>query len=352
MIRGSVAGCSVSRSRFSAKLGLPYPFECSSDFSDIASFREVVHAVREASEYMSSIIGVALRISGFRGWEYSGQRFNLYSFGLEDSEGRPLGVIRVVESGGYIVNLTGALFGSASVYSEVLGQLDFGDRIEEGDNLAHVMLDRKPKEGPMPWGQKSIGKFVIYAAEGIPKVDLASWRLEILGDVKSPVVLSYDELNKLSYSIAQDDFHCVTGWSVLGVEWRGARLSDLLKMARVDAEDGWVVFESVGGYTTIVPMKEALSPGSMVVVGMNGRPLSEEAGFPARIYIPQLYGWKHAKWLAKIIVVRSYEDGYWEALSYHERGLAWSEERFKVRNFLVAEEGALLGDPRPLKPDA
>jgi DMSO/TMAO reductase YedYZ molybdopterin-dependent catalytic subunit len=50
------------------------------------------------------------------------------------------------------------------------------------------------------------------------------------------------------------------------------------------------------------------------------------------------------------VVLADYVDGYWEALSYHERGLVASEERFKVRNTLIADEGRLLGAPRPIKP--
>jgi DMSO/TMAO reductase YedYZ molybdopterin-dependent catalytic subunit len=45
--------------------------------------------------------------------------------------------------------------------------------------------------------------------------------------------------------------------------------------------------------------------------------------------MPQLYGWKSAKWLNRIEFMKDYKDGYWEMYGYHERGDIWDEERFK-----------------------
>ena len=68
---------------------------------------------------------------------------------------------------------------------------------------------------------------------------------------------------------------------------------------------------------------------SIVALKMNGKPLSPEQGFPARPFMPHLYGWKSAKWLTKIEFIPDYRDGYWEAYGYHERGDVYEEERFK-----------------------
>jgi DMSO/TMAO reductase YedYZ molybdopterin-dependent catalytic subunit len=68
---------------------------------------------------------------------------------------------------------------------------------------------------------------------------------------------------------------------------------------------------------------------SIIAFQMNGRPIPQQQGFPARPFIPQLYGWKSAKWLTEIEFMPEYKDGYWEAYGYNERGDIWEEERFK-----------------------
>ncbi|MMZ68783.1 TMAO/DMSO reductase [compost metagenome] len=100
---------------------------------------------------------------------------------------------------------------------------------------------------------------------------------------------------------------------------------------------------------TVIPLEEALE-GVLLAFKLNGKPLPVENGGPARLVAPRLYGWKNAKWVSRITVHEEYQDGYWEALAYHERGLAAAQERFKVRNPEVAREGSLPGPPRPLKP--
>jgi DMSO/TMAO reductase YedYZ molybdopterin-dependent catalytic subunit len=89
------------------------------------------------------------------------------------------------------------------------------------------------------------------------------------------------------------------------------------------------MFHCADGYTTPVPLEDAMTEDSMIAFKMNGEPIPVEQGFPARPFIPQLYAWKSAKWLAKIEFMENYEDGYWEARGYHERGNVSNEERFK-----------------------
>ncbi|WP_243637317.1 sulfite oxidase-like oxidoreductase [Aeropyrum pernix] len=350
-LEGSVLGCIVRKSSLSAILGLPYPFECTSDMKGIEGYKDIKEAAREASSFLSKMLGVQASVARFRGWEYLGDRFNLFSFELEGN-GRTLGVIRVVESGGYVINITGALLGVASVEAPILEELSGGRDVREGEVLELVMLRRPSGQvgDKMPYGQKTVPKFIIYAAEGLQKVDTKGWRLGIEGNVEKPLSLAYSDLLELASDRGRFDFHCVTGWSVMGRVWEGISLKHLIHMARPRPSVNWVAIVSTGGYTTVIPLEEALRDESMVALLLDGRPLPEENGYPARIFIPSLYGWKHAKWVEKIVLLDEYVDGYWEALSYHERGRVSLEERFKVRNVEVAREGRLLGKPRPLKP--
>ena len=100
--------------------------------------------------------------------------------------------------------------------------------------------------------------------------------------------------------------------------------------ARVRKPDAdWTIFHCADGYTAPVPTEYAVREDSILALRINGKPLSAEQGYPARPFIPDLYGWKSAKWLNRIEFVEAYRDGYWERFRYHERAEVWNGERFK-----------------------
>ncbi len=181
----------------------------------------------------------------------------------------------------------------------------------------------------LPRGQKIIAKPVIYAVKGFPKINLDKWKLEVKGLVEKPLKLSYADLESMATSRVESMFHCVTGWSLDKNVWEGVSLRLLAEKAGVKDNAWWVLVRGMDGYTTVVPLEDFLHPQSLLVLRINGEQLSMEQGFPARIFIPHLYGWKHAKWVKEIIFREDYVDGYWETLGYHERGNIWLEERFK-----------------------
>ncbi|RLG89107.1 MAG: sulfite oxidase-like oxidoreductase [Thermoprotei archaeon] len=181
-----------------------------------------------------------------------------------------------------------------------------------------------------PPGQRIIPNFIIYRILGQPKVNLNLWRLKISGLVKRKLELSYDELLSMPLKAIVSDFHCVTGWSVKSIKWEGIPLKYLAMKAEVLKSAKWVYVESLDGYTTIIPIADFLNENSLLVIKINDKPLSIEQGFPARIFVPHLYGWKSAKWVTQLRFINHYEDGFWEALGYHERGNVWLDERFKA----------------------
>ena len=170
---------------------------------------------------------------------------------------------------------------------------------------------------------------MVYAAMGIPRVDPKSWQLKIDGLVDHPLEYSYDQLVSLPQTHYTKSFHCVTRWSIKDAEWDGVLIRDLVATASVRPEAKWVMFHCVDGYATPVPTEYAIRDDALLAFKINGKPLSAEQGFPARPFMPDLYGWKSAKWLNRIEFMRDYRDGYWEDFGYHERAQIWDEERFK-----------------------
>jgi DMSO/TMAO reductase YedYZ molybdopterin-dependent catalytic subunit len=188
-------------------------------------------------------------------------------------------------------------------------------------------------EKEVPPGQRYVKKFIYYAALGVPKVDINSYKLIILGEVEKRIELTYEQLLNIINAKYIKDFHCVTGWSVANVEWEGVKIKTLAEMAKVKNTAKWVMFYSLDGYTSIVPIEDALTDDAIIALKMNGKPLDIKSGFPARPFIPHLYAWKSAKWLTAIEFRKDYADGFWEERGYHERGNIWEEERFKGENY-------------------
>jgi DMSO/TMAO reductase YedYZ molybdopterin-dependent catalytic subunit len=180
-----------------------------------------------------------------------------------------------------------------------------------------------------PPNQKYIKEFIFYGALGVPRVDVATYRLRVDGLVERPLELNYDQLKALPQVKVDRPSHCVTGWSVDKTVWSGPSLPELLKEAGVRAEASWVMFKSLDGYDTPIPIEDAKAEEAVVALALNGEPISLEMGFPARPFMPHLYLWKSAKWLTEITLLDKYRDGFWEARGYHERGNIWEEERFK-----------------------
>lgn len=181
----------------------------------------------------------------------------------------------------------------------------------------------------LPRGQVWGKKFVVYAALGIPRVDPDKWRLKVDGLVSSPLTYTYSQLTSIPQTRYSSSFHCVTRWSIKDVEWEGVPLQAIVTPARVRPDAKWVMFHCEEGYSTPVPIEDALGADALLAFKLNGKPLTAEQGFPARPFFPNLYAWKSAKWVNRIELIGGYQDGYWEMYGYHERANAREEERFK-----------------------
>ena len=175
------------------------------------------------------------------------------------------------------------------------------------------------------WGRK----WIIYAALDIPDVDSQKWNLRVDGLVEKQLDYSYRDFLMLPMKKYRKSFFCVTKWSIKDPEWEGVPMKFIAEAAGVKPEATWVMFHCADGYTTPVPLEDALHEDAIVALKLNGEPLPVEQGFPARPFFPHLYGWKSAKWLTRIEFIPEYRDGYWEAYGYHERAGVWDEERFK-----------------------
>lgn len=161
-----------------------------------------------------------------------------------------------------------------------------------------------------------------------PRVDRASYRLSVAGACEQPLTLSFEDLLALPQVDDVSDFHCVTTWSKLDVPWRGVRLADVLAVAHPTDAARHVLCHGYDGYTTNLPLEEALKPDVLVVHTVYGEPLPHAHGGPVRVVTPQLYAWKGAKWLSALELLVDDQPGFWEQRGYSNSAHPWREDRY------------------------
>jgi DMSO/TMAO reductase YedYZ molybdopterin-dependent catalytic subunit len=168
-----------------------------------------------------------------------------------------------------------------------------------------------------------VGGWRIYTISGsMPLFDPATWRLEIAGLVRKPRTLTYADLLALPRAEQISTFHCVTGWTVKDVHWAGVRFRDLLMLAEPLPEARAIRFVSMEEpYTDSLTLRQATLPDAMLAYELAGEPLTRAHGSPARVVIPEMYGYKGVKWLNRMELVASQPTGYWEGLGYDQN--AW-----------------------------
>ena len=170
----------------------------------------------------------------------------------------------------------------------------------------------------------AINKFRIRSVEQNPVFDPSTWKLTIDGLVNISLAISYDELLKLESEEQVSDFHCVEGWSVENVKWKGVRLKVLFNKAEILPEAGFASFHSASGiYSDSLSIKESLEPGVMLAYMMNDGPLPEEQGLPLRLLMPRMFGYKNVKWVNRITLTKEQETGYWENLGFKSDGVSY-----------------------------
>ncbi|MBX7158731.1 MAG: molybdopterin-dependent oxidoreductase [Acidimicrobiia bacterium] len=175
------------------------------------------------------------------------------------------------------------------------------------------------------------GRFRIYTVtDSLPTASLADWRLAVAGDVDSPLSLDYGSLRGLGTVDETSDFHCVTGWSVYDCVWSGVPLATVLDAAGASSTDGAVAFASFdGAYTESLTMEQARRPENLIATHLGGEPLSQAQGYPARVIVPSMYGYKGTKWVSEITVTDSADPGYWEVRGYDQDGWVGASNGYK-----------------------
>ena len=193
------------------------------------------------------------------------------------------------------------------------------------DNRRGLPPGQKPIKRLLRWGENhgTIGG-------SVPKTDLRKWVLTIDGEVKKATKLGWDDLHNLLTVKSESDFHCVEGWSVLGLKWEGIPFKYVMGMVEPKNTANFVSFECADGYTTSLSLQELIGDDILLAYKLDGEYLKEGIGAPLRLVVPNKYGYKSAMWITRMKFTVMKEIGYWERRGYSDTADVWRNDRFSA----------------------
>jgi DMSO/TMAO reductase YedYZ molybdopterin-dependent catalytic subunit len=224
---------------------------------------------------------------------------------------------------------------------------DLARRIEEGRALLQARFADKIRATPsrsdrtplgsgarnrhgmpkLPPKQSALASWPVLDLGEQPVIPLERWKLQLDGEVDEPLVLRWADFQALPQVEDSSDFHCVTGFSRLDMAWKGVRFETVAALARPVPSATHVMCHGADGYSTNLPLEEALKEDVLLVHSANGEPLSTEHGGPVRVVTPELYAWKGAKWVSRIEFMTHDRRGYWEIRGYSNTAHPWRDDR-------------------------
>ena len=135
------------------------------------------------------------------------------------------------------------------------------------------------------------------------------------------LLLTMDDVNRLSHQDLVTQFKCIEGWSEI-VHWGGVRLRDFIAAypPALNAKGElpkYIYMETPDGdYYTGYELRECMHPQSILVTEMAGKPIGQYHGAPVRLHMPIKYGYKQIKRIALIAYTDEKPDDYWTKLGY------------------------------------
>lgn len=170
--------------------------------------------------------------------------------------------------------------------------------------------------------------FVRYHHAVIPQVDRDAWRLLVGGGgARQPLSLSLNELQQQFEHVEITALCLCSGHRrglanphVPGIQWgsgamgtarwRGVRLKDVLEKAGLAAETVEIAFDGADGtvfpaspdFQKSLPTAKALDQNTLIAFDMNGEPLPQWHGAPARLVVP---GWTATYWMKHVVSIEA-----------------------------------------------
>jgi sulfite dehydrogenase (cytochrome) subunit A len=210
-----------------------------------------------------------------------------------------------------------------------------------------LITDRPPQlETPLHYFRQDLTPneafFVRWHESAVPtRVDLATFRLRIGGNVERPLVLSVDDLKQTFEPVTITALGICSGnsrslfvppvpgsqWVHGGMgnaRWTGVRLNDLLDRAGLKAGSVEITLQGLdrspmpglADFKKALPIEHATDGTLIVAYEMNGAPMPLLNGFPLRLIVPGYYATYWIKSLADIHVATEPLHNIWQDVAY------------------------------------
>ena len=149
-----------------------------------------------------------------------------------------------------------------------------------------------------------------------PRIRPSFWSLEVTGLVERPQTYRFEDLVAMPSVIQETTLECISNEIGDGLMsnalWKGVPMRLLLESAGPRPGVKEVLLHAADGYTDTVALEKAMDPTTLVVYEMNGEPLPERHGYPARVIIPGLFGKNNVKWITRIELANTDVQGFYE----------------------------------------
>ena len=164
-------------------------------------------------------------------------------------------------------------------------------------------------------------------------IDAAAWRLTVNGMVSKPLELTLADLQKMPQATVPATIECTGngrgfytpkvpgiqwGRGAIGnAEWAGPRVSDILKAAGASSSAAFLEADgadkgvaSTPDFLRSLPIKKAMHPSTILALKMNGQPIPDIHGFPARLIVPGWDGTSSVKWVVRLSAAAEANKGF------------------------------------------
>lgn len=157
----------------------------------------------------------------------------------------------------------------------------------------------------------------VRSVDDAPNVPLERWEVIVDGLVERPVTVDHATWAGLPHVAQTADFHCVEGWSVNGLRWRGVRPAAVLALARPLPRATHAVFHAFDGtYTDSLPLDALEGERALLADTLEGRRLQPANGGPIRLLVPDQMAYKSVKFVRRIELTDGPRVGFWEQRGY------------------------------------
>ncbi|MER5439741.1 molybdopterin-dependent oxidoreductase [Streptomyces sp. NPDC002790] len=205
------------------------------------------------------------------------------------------------------------------------------------------------KEGMLPPGQRLAKGWPVSHYGPVPRFRPDRWRLQVFGATASGGTHSwtFDEVTAMPRDTVHADLHCASGTSTIGHTFFGVPARLLLDLAPPAEGVEHVMAWAEYGYSANLRLADLAAETTLMATHHGGEPLTAEHGFPLRLVVPHLYGYKGPKWLRGIEYMTQDRRGFWEERGFHNLADPWVGQRYSHQE---EGEGRPGGEEAPTQP--